>query len=65
MSPRGGFRQGAGRKPRKTPLVAWTVKLDPGLLKLIRKMMKAEKLSGPKLLAKLTGWTPPTKTPAK
>lgn len=58
MSPRGGFRKGAGRPARKTPLAAITLKLDKGLLAAFNAEKKRHKLSGPKLLAKLLNWNP-------
>lgn len=49
----GGKREGAGRKPRPEPLKAFTLKVEPELLKRWNARKKREKLSGPKLLDKL------------
>lgn len=57
MSPRGGYRKGAGRKKeRKTPLVAVTLRIEPELLKAFNREKKSRRMSGPKLLADLLIW---------
>lgn len=57
MSPRGGYRKGAGRKKeRKTSLVAVTLRIEPELLKAFNREKKARRMSGPKLLADLLIW---------
>ena len=52
----GGKREGAGRKPRKAPLVALTMKLDSDLLDAWNARKAELGISGPALLAKFLRW---------
>lgn len=49
----GGKRQGAGRKPRSTPLVAINMRVEPALADQFTTRKKQLNLSGPKLLDRL------------
>jgi len=54
----GGKREGAGRKPRETALVALTMKLDSDLMDAWNARKSALGISGPALLAKFLKWRP-------
>jgi predicted HicB family RNase H-like nuclease len=45
MNPRGGKREGAGRKPRNTPREAITVRLEPEHAAKLRDLCKARNVS--------------------
>ena len=45
MTPHGGKRKGAGRKPLAVPKVGLTVRLDPSLVSKLNAICKARKRS--------------------
>ncbi|MBC2607492.1 hypothetical protein [Pelagicoccus albus] len=55
--PRGGKREGAGRKPREIPREAITIRLEPETATKFKKICKANKLS---YSGQLTKWVDET-----